>query len=337
MINGHGDDLFRHTNIRANFSSNVYGGVDISDLKRHLKEHIDCIDSYPEPEPYALQKAIADFYTLSPDNVLVTNGATEAIYLIAQTYSGNSSGILQPTFSEYADACTIHHHQIQNLFALDEISNSVQMVWLCNPNNPTGKVWDLKVLREMIQHYPQTIFVIDQSYEYFTHKEVLEVQEAAEYNNVILIHSMTKKFAMPGLRLGYITAATPLIHLLRNERMPWSVNALAIESGMYLLAQGMPDTLDKHLLWRETERLSNEINALKHFIAPPTDTHFMLVQCKNISSAQLKSMLVHDYELLIRDASNFAGLDRSYVRIATQTPMHNDLLINALKMIDNIL
>ena len=107
MINGHGDDLHKYENIRLNFSSNIYPRADISPLLEHLKQHLDSIRTYPEPDAASLEKAIAEYHGIPAENVLATAGATEAIYLIAQTLRDEKTfAVKRPTFSEYADACS---------------------------------------------------------------------------------------------------------------------------------------------------------------------------------------------------------------------------------------
>ena len=119
MIDGHGDDSYKYSRpITANFSSNVYSKVNLSRLKAHLCECIGEIGNYPEPEPYTLEARIASRCQLPSGAVCVTNGATEAIYLIAQTFRGTNTAILQPTFSEYADACRMHGHRVSSLYQL---------------------------------------------------------------------------------------------------------------------------------------------------------------------------------------------------------------------------
>ena len=113
MIEGHGDDSYKYSRpITANFSSNVYNRVDLSALKAHLCARIDGIGNYPEPEPYTLEACLARRHRLPAEAVCVTNGATEAIYLTAQTFRGTNTAIVQPTFSEYADACRMHGHRV---------------------------------------------------------------------------------------------------------------------------------------------------------------------------------------------------------------------------------
>ena len=154
MIDGHGDDAYKYgQKIRINFSSNVYNHVNHNGLREHLYHRMESIRSYPEPEPYSLEQALAHSLHLSDGKeVCVTNGATEAIYLIAQTFRGKNSAILMPTFSEYADACRLHHHKIQVIYALDMIPSGTNLIWICNPNNPTGSVLDKDVLKAFIEN-----------------------------------------------------------------------------------------------------------------------------------------------------------------------------------------
>ena len=113
MIEGHGDDIYRYDDlVKMNFSSNVYQHTDLTALKEYLKDSFDLISNYPEPQPRSLERLIALKEGISPEAVLVTNGATEAIYLIAQHFHGSASVIPQPTFNEYADACRQCHHII---------------------------------------------------------------------------------------------------------------------------------------------------------------------------------------------------------------------------------
>lgn len=330
MIEGHGDDAYKYKAIKINFSSNVYNHVDHSGLHQHLFQQMESIRTYPEPEPYSLEKVLAKRFHLSSEEVCVTNGATEAIYLIAQTFRNQISAILMPTFSEYADACRLHGHKVVPIYNLNRLPDRGRLIWLCNPNNPTGEVREKEVLTACIKKNPQRIFVMDQSYEFFTQKALLTAREAAEFPNVILLHSMTKRFAVPGLRLGYITACKELLHEIRTQRMPWSVNQLAIEAGHYLLSSSQYD-IDISLLLKEKERLAQSLLSIGGMEIWPSDTHYMLVQLRMGKAAALKEYLATEQGILIRDASNFEGLNEHFFRIATQTPEENDKLVESIK------
>ena len=338
MIEGHGDDSYKYSRpITANFSSNVYSRVDLSALKAHLCARIDGIGNYPEPEPYTLEACLARRHRLPAEAVCVTNGATEAIYLTAQTFRGTNTAIVQPTFSEYADACRMHGHRVTSLYRLPaesegyRLPEEVRMLWLCNPNNPTGTVVEKEYLATLISHNPQVCFVIDQSYEFFTLRPLFSAAEAAEFPNVLLLHSMTKRYAVPGLRLGYVTGAPHLLHRLRTNRMPWSVNQLAIEAGHYLLRHAGEYHVDISLLLKEKDRLAEALLAIGGMEVWASDTHYMLVQLRMGRAAALKEYLAGECGILIRDASNFEGLNEHFFRIATQTPEENNELIESIK------
>lgn len=331
MIEGHGDDAYKYKAITINFSSNVYNHIDHSGLHQYLFRQMASIRTYPEPEPYSLEKVLAEQLHLSGKEVCVTNGATEAIYLIAQTFRNLNSAILMPTFSEYADACRIHGHKVASIYNLDYLPANVKVVWLCNPNNPTGEVRDKKVLLECIMKHPDCFFIIDQSYEFFTNKPLLTAKEAVSLSNVILLHSMTKRFAVPGLRLGYITACNDLLHEIRMQRMPWSVNQLAIEAGHYLLQSSTGYDINIPLLLSEKERLAQSLLSVGGMEIWPSDTHYMLVRLRLGKAAALKEYLATEHGILIRDASNFEGLNEQFFRIATQTPEENDKLVECIK------
>ena len=331
MIEGHGDDLYKYgKKIVSNFSSNVYNRIDHSGLYQRLNERLSTICSYPEPMPYSLESEIARRYSLTPRQVCVTNGATEAIYLIAQVFQGRISAVLGPTFSEYADACRVHRHKVKPFYSLDALPEDGELVWICNPNNPTGEVRNKEDLKALVDSHPDKLFIFDQSYEYFTLKSLLGIKEAASFPNVILLHSMTKQYAIPGLRVGYFTASEGLTDDVRCRRMPWSVNSLAIEAAKYLLEEGDGISADIPQLLAERERLTNLLLATGMLEIWPTDTHYMLIKLRMGKAAALKDFLAVNHGILIRDASNFEGLDERFFRIATQTPEENDKLVKAI-------
>ena len=230
----------------------------------------------------------------------------------------------------------MHGHRVASLYQLPQeqdgylLPDDVRMCWLCNPNNPTGTVVDKEYMRELIEHNPQVCFIIDQSYEFFTLCPLFSPAEAAEYSNVLLLHSMTKRYAVPGLRLGYVTGNSGLLARLRTNRMPWSVNQLAIEAGMFLLENDVPNPLDVAAYLEETARLSAALQATGGLEVWATQTHFMLVRLRMGRASALKDYLAGEYGILIRDASNFAGLNEQFFRIATQTPEENDRLVAAI-------
>lgn len=321
MIEGHGDDLYKYDGIKMNFSSNIYNGTDLSALEAYLCTRMDVVRSYPEPSATSLERMIALDCGINPDEVLVTSGAVDAIYLIAQAYRGlGTCHVLQPTFREYEDACRTFGYQEHEDGAL---------CWLCNPNNPTGSVLTNDEVFELGGQH--RLLVVDQSYEDYTLEHLLEPAEAVKHDNLILLHSMTKRYAVPGLRLGYITASSAIIRRLREQYRPWAVNALSLEAGKWLVSRGVTAIPDLPSYLAETERLRLLLNGLDGIEAQETKTNFFLCAIKPWTAAELKEYLAHEYGILIRNASNFTGLTPHHFRIAAQSPIENDALVVAIR------
>ena len=314
MISGHGDDAYKYKDIRIDFSSNICAHGSHEALMAHLAAQPDLLDHYPEPEAWSLERMIAERHDIDPACVIVTSGATEAIYLIAHAFRYRPV-IPQPTFSEYADAC--------EMAGCEEGGGTA--LWLCNPNNPTGEVYDqLYIDRMMAEH---DLVVLDQSYEGYTDAHVMTPRWGCRTTYSVQIHSMTKMYGVPGLRLGYITAHEQLTEQLRRYLRPWSVSALAVEAGKYLLQHNellcQPDLA-------EARRLRDALQQLPGIAVAPTQTNFMLCSLSHGTAADLKEYLATQHGILIRDASNFRGLTPQHFRIAAQSPAANDALITAI-------
>ena len=332
MILGHGNDKFKYGNgILHDFSSNIPGGVSHQGLFTFLQEKLSTITDYPNPTASPLDEHISKRLDIPQDCICITNGATEGIYLIAQTFHGCRSSIMVPTFSEYADACRMHEHVVTSIFSAEKIPGNSQLIWMCNPNNPTGSVLEKDTLLKLIEKNPDKIFVIDQSYECLTDVPLLRANEATNYPNIVLIHSLTKEFAIPGLRLGYLTANPLLMKRISAQRMPWSVNQLAILAGCYLLNHEEDYVLDLHGILEERAFVADELRKIGGMEVWPSSTNFLLVQLRFGKAPALKDYLAEKHHILIRDCSNFEGLDDRFFRIAVQSPEENELLLNAIE------
>lgn len=333
MIYGHGDDTYRYgEKVKVNFSSNIYQKADLTELKQYLATRLDAIGNYPEPEPKELEELIAEKLEIPASMVMVTNGANEAIYLIAQLYRGWASVIPQPTYTEYADACRMFDHII-SYERTDELNilPEDRIYWICNPDNPTGNVMLKQLLAYVIKKHPRFLHVIDQSYADYTLQPMLKPKELLDCYNVMILHSLSKKYCIPGLRLGYMTASPIIIERLRDIRQPWTVNTLAIEAGKWLIKNDPKVIPDIEGYIAEAQRLRDELQAIDGIMVMDTKTHYMLVNIDWTTSLELKNWLIENHGILIRDASNFHGLDTHCFRVAAQSPEENNALINAIK------
>ena len=320
MLFGHGDDTYQYEGIRMNFSSNIYAHADLSGLEEHLCQHMKVIRSYPEPSARSLERMIAQEYGIDADEVLVTSGATDAIYLIAQTFRDRKTfQVYHPTFSEYEEACRMYGYEERPDAAL---------CWLCNPNNPTGEAYPVSFIEACSARHD--LLVVDQSYEDYTLAPMSSPRDAVRMGNVLQLHSMTKQYAIPGLRIGYVVASSRLIASLRSHNRPWSVNALAIEAGKWLLTHSISLIPDLTAYLKETQRLRMLLGALDGITAFDSATSHFLCTVHPESAAALKAYLVRQHGILIRDASNFRGLTSHHFRVSTQSFAENDALVDAI-------
>ena len=324
MIKGHGDDTYQYEGIVSDFSSNICVHDSHQALMNHLAAHAELISHYPEPEAWSLEKMIAERHKIDPQQVIVTSGATEAIYLIAQTF-GMHPVIPTPTFSEYEDACKMFPRSADIIDISSKNKKQKTMLWLCNPNNPTGEVYDQLYIDRMMAEYD--LVVMDVSYENYTNALVMNARWGCRTPYSIQIHSMTKSYAVPGLRLGYITAHESLTEQIRRHLRPWSVSALALEAGKFLLEHD--ELLCKPDL-QEAQRLAKELEQIWGVVVTPSQTNYMLCRLVHHTAAELKDYLAREHHILIRDASNFKGLTPHHFRVASQTPAENDALVEAI-------
>ncbi|MRT92734.1 histidinol-phosphate transaminase [Ancylomarina sp. 16SWW S1-10-2] len=334
MLHGHGDDayLYKHA-IKANFSTNIWYGGKSENLNTFIKDNLDKIYAYPEAAAESLNDLIALDQNVSSDQVLTCNGATEAFYLIAQAYHSKTSIIITPTFAEYEDACMVNKHQL-NFINWSNLQSTTLfaegLVWLCNPNNPDGRVVEKTFLETLLKNNPKSTFVIDEAYIDFTDAISSAIDLIDKYPNLILVKSLTKNFSIPGLRLGYLISNKVMVQNIRFFKPPWTVNSIAIEVGKYILQRKqsfLPPVKQYKSDRKEFAEKLAQIPALKIW---PSETSYFLIELEKSSASELKNYLISEFGLLIRDASNFRGLNEKFIRVATLTKEKNQLLIDAL-------
>ncbi len=336
MLFGHGDDYFRTDHeILINYSSNVWYGANLNPLKEFISGSLSRITRYPEPDAASLKQILAEVHQVNSENLLVTNGSITAFYLIAQAWQGVKSAIFVPSFAEYEDACRLYQHTItyiNNRESLENLDLSEQkLCWICNPNNPDGKLIERDLLIQLIRSNPQTVFVIDQVYADFYPGHLLDMSDIFRFPNLILVQSISKLHKIPGIRIGYLAAQKEIIQKIANYLIPWSVNALAIEVGKYILLHSEQFVLPLEQWLSETKELQQDLSLLGIETIPSHVTFFLNRLPAGKKAVDLKNFLLEEKQILIRDASNFRSLDERYFRLSTQRREDNNILLKAVK------
>lgn len=336
MIHGHGDDAYRYgVEMIGDFSSNVpYINASLH-VARHLAQELRKIQNYPDPSARCLTDLLTIHHSLdSSSQVLVTNGSAEGFYLLAHYFANTEAIITYPSFAEYEDACTLFGHKLSFVPIGDlppTLSFTVRTLWFALPNNPNGVITPLSVIRELCYRNPHTYIIIDNAYGSLCPDVPDVVSLHREFPNLITVHSLTKTFAIPGLRLGYIIASEEVIEGLQRMRTPWSVNSLALSAGEFIIRHY--DTLlpDVESLCRESQEFQSRLAEISDLEVIPSPCSFFLCKLGKGTAAALKEYLVEHYRLLIRNADNFRGLTPSHFRLSVQGKERNMILANAIE------
>ncbi|MGL5312742.1 MAG: pyridoxal phosphate-dependent aminotransferase [Peptostreptococcaceae bacterium] len=325
------------------FSSNVNPKV-ISGLEKYILEGLSECRSYPDINYTSLKNNISKYINISSDFIIPGNGATEIIYLLMKSIDKRIA-ILNPTFSEYGRSAKLNDLEIVNLnldrenqfeLNIDNIKENLDKfdsLFVCNPNNPNGNVQDLKQLLElMVEH--NKLLIVDETFMEFVGDEERYslVKYVQEHTNLFILKAVTKFFGMPGLRLGYgLTSNKEIIEKIYTYKEPWTINSFADTLSNYIFKDSNYIKESKNYYIEERKFMLQELRNISNIVAYDTDTNFVLIKLKTKKADEIKMDLFKEGSILIRDASNFIGLDDSYIRVAIKSHKENEVLIKYLK------
>tara|TARA_Y100000589_G_C27184633_1_gene642145 strand:- start:1325 stop:2407 length:1083 start_codon:yes stop_codon:yes gene_type:complete len=294
---------------------------------------------YPEKNLYTLREIIGNFHNIKPCCIMPGNGASELITwagLEASKYK--SSTIPIPGFVDYIRALNcwkanydLKELPMKNLINIKQafpLKTKSEVLWITNPHNPTGQLWDRKSLEELIKHYK--LIICDEAFLSITPNGENEslIPLTKEYDNLIIIRSLTKLFSIPGLRLGYMISSPKRLENLNNLRDPWPVNSLAIQVGIELLNQKneYKKWTKKIHKWINVEKkwLSNELEKIEPLKVHESSTNFFLIESKNSLFKNINYL--EKRGILIRECSSFKSLGNNWARISLQTHHKNKLI-----------
>ncbi len=335
MLHGHGNDKYLFdSKIVADFSSNVWFKSLPETFFEHIAAELKCAKDYPNPEAADLKRELAEIFPVSMDNMWVCNGSVEGIYLLAQLFAGNKSAIVNPCFSEYEDACKGYNHQLTFYHNKTDFTSrkfKENFIWIGNPNNPDGKIIEPLEIEKLLINNPSSTFIVDEAYANLTIGFSSSVPLLLKYNNLIILQSFTKTFAIPGIRLGFVFASKKVIQRLAALSIPWSVNALAISAGKFIASNYGELLPQQNELAKWNSLFYEKLNKIRGLKIHPSQSNFFLVEMKTGNAGELKTFLIEKHGILIRDASNFRGLDSRFFRLSVQSENEMDLLVVAIK------
>lgn len=332
----------KNTKDIIDFSSNINPKV-ISNLDKYILEGLNRCKSYPDINYTKLRSNIGNYIKINPKYIIPGNGATEIIYLLMKNIKKRIA-ILNPTFSEYERAAKLNNLEIINFMLNEDDEFSVNIkeirenidsfdsLFICNPNNPNGKVKNIEeLLNIMIKH--DKLLIVDETFMEFVNKEenYSLIRYVEKYENLFILKAVTKFFGMPGLRLGYgVTSNEKLMEDIYRYKEPWTVNSFADNLSNYIFKDEQYINSSKEYYIKERLYMINSLREIKKIHVYDTDTNFILIKLKNINAEELKIKLFKESNILIRNASNFIGLDENHIRIAIKSHEENQLILREL-------
>ena len=321
-------------------------GVDVV-----LRESLDHLQHYPEIDGRSLCRAAAARLGLEPSHILVGNGSTALIYLLARVLQPRRAVLWSPTFSEYGRALELASCRVENLISWRAGSNlevsgllkkSLKLrpgiVFICNPGNPTGALWSRSGLETVVGELAAAgiTCVIDEAFIDFTGPGHSLADRVTEFDNLLVLRSLTKIYALAGLRCGYLVGSRQLVDRLAPFQEPWSLNYPALRAAVAALEKDhdfLKDTVS--FISRERARLTAEIAETGYLTPYPATANYILARlAEGCAGRDLKDFLFRQERIMLRLCGDYAGLGNDYVRFAVRTAAENARLVAALRRFD---
>jgi len=312
---------------------------------RAMKDAVPSLVNYPDPRCSGLKDALSVHLDVLKESLLIGNGSTELIYLIPRALKAKKVLVFAPTFSDYARASGISGAKVSHITLrekdgflpdMDRLKSALSgmdMFFLCNPNNPTGAVIEKDALLDILgmARKADAFVVVDEAFiEYAPGHSV--INEAVQSKKVAVLRNFTKFYGMPGLRAGYLAADPSVVEKLGAAKEPWSVNTLAERAAIASLSDEAYIRRSLNLVEKEKEHLYAGLSEITGLRPYPPSVNFILVKLTGRwnNAAELSESLAAK-GILIRDCSNFRGLDGRFFRVAVRGREDNDALCTALR------
>jgi len=311
-------------------------------LIKDIKNSIYCY--YPDQELADLREAIGIFHNINPDNVMPGNGASELItWAGSEAAKYGKSGLISPGFMDYERSlnCWGANYIIEELPHICAskfpetfpINPKSDVIWITNPHNPTGQLWNQDSLKRVLTKYK--LVICDEAFLSITPNGENEslIPLTKDYKNLLVIRSLTKLFRIAGLRLGYMIGSSQILNSLINKRDPWPLNNFSIRAGITIL-----NNRKQYIKW--TTKIHNWIKQEKKWIFPElakikelkihnSSTNFFLIESSKSLLPNINYLATKG--IIIRECNSFRSLNEKWARISLQTPKKNKRLIKEIQ------
>ncbi len=343
-----------HNLVKIDFSSNI-NPLGISKMViKSLMENINLSHIYPDPNSIELKKDILKHLhsnIVEIDQIVTGNGATELIHYFASTFVKKKVIIPSPTFCEYElasrrNSAKVIHSQVKEDFQINpefivkngnNPNSGITTIFLCNPNNPTGKDSKKQVVEILEKTNDKITIMIDESYVEFLNdidhkRHNFFINLIKDYNNVVILQSLTKTCGLAGLRIGFAASSKKLIEKINNKVIAWNVNGFTQIAAREALKDKNYLKSAKRIIEIERKRSFNRLKKNNKLRPISTDVNFYLIEIlNNKNSTEITDELLNKNNLLVRDCKTFTGMNDKFIRVAIKTPKENSKLFKTLE------
>ncbi|WP_044747554.1 threonine-phosphate decarboxylase CobD [Bacillus alveayuensis] len=330
---------------RIDFSVNINPFGPPPMIREKWQSYYISIEDYPDPYCLQLKELISKKEHVKEKEIFIGNGASEIIFILASALLKNKKVlIVEPTFSEYQKACETFGCQVSSflleseknweLYA-DELLNAiheVEAIFICHPHNPTGKAFQEKELYQILKEAAKqnTFVIIDEAFYDFSTQNHSMVQYLQKFPNLIILRSLTKMFAIAGIRLGYALGHEAVLEKLKKYQPEWSVNAIAQKIGALCLKDDEHVKRTQQWMEKERNRVSNELRKLGFDVSDSQVNFYLLNEPEKQDLKELIVFLLK-HGIVPRHTYNFRGLEGRYLRLAIKKREENDRLMEVLQ------
>jgi len=318
-------------------------------IKEKWKELLEAVEHYPSVEGDGIANYYQSIYGISPNNFLAGNGSTELIYLIPRVLRFKRVAVLTPSFHDYERAsllagakvakCSLSPHDdfvFPTEDRLLEVLEKVDAFWIARPNNPTGNLFSMKLILKYTRMFPEKWFIIDEAFiQFLDDWKSNSFLAAKPMPNVLVLNSLTKFYAIAGLRLGGLMGSEQVISRLKKAKEPWTINGIADRVASLLIQCADYDDKTRLIVREEMRRVFTVLKNMDEVIPFSTSANYIL--CQWVKTGDLDDMIRYllSNGVYVRDCRNFPGLEENFFRMGIKNPKDNDLLLSLISSFEN--
>ncbi len=313
-------------------------------IREKWQEMVETVEPYPSVEGGGVAHYYHRVCKIAPRHFLAGNGSTELIYLIPRVLGFRKAAVLTPSYHDYERAsrlagaevlrCPLDMHDgfgVPSEELLSDLLEKTDALWIGRPNNPTGTLFPKQRILALAKRFPEKWLIIDEAFiQFLSNWKTSSLLTERPRPNILVLHSLTKFFAVAGLRLGGVAGDEPAISRLRKAKEPWTINGIADRIALLLAECSDYENETRAFIKEESQRVFHGLGAMEGIIPFPPTVNYVL--CKWVKTGTLDDMMRHllSKGAYVRDCRNFAGLEENFFRVGLRSKAQNDQLLSML-------